>query len=918
MNGALVIILAFAYLGLLYGIAYFAEKRSGSTNSWVNNPYAYALSLAVYCTAWTFYGSVGRAADSGIDFITIYLGPIISAPLWWMTLRKVIRISKIHRISSLADFISSRYGKDAWLGALVAFLCFIAVVPYLALQIKAISESFNLLVNFDATEHLQNLEPVRTGLNDNTLYITIFLTIFIILFGTRTIEANKRKEGMVAAIAFESVIKLLTFLFIGIVITYGLFNGFGDLFTQAAASESMRNFFTLNSETGYSDWFFLSLVSSFAIFLLPRQFQVAVIENVDEKHLQKAMWIFPLYLLLINIFVVPIAISGNLLFGEGAVNADSYVLSIPLMNDLNGVATLVFLGGLSAATSMIIVSTIALSTMISNSIVVPFFLWFIKSNESEESNLQQLVLNTRRASIVVILAIAYLYFQILGNNTPLVSIGIVSFIAISQFAPAFFGGIYWKKGTRMGAIMGIITGFVMWFYLLILPELASAGVLPQSINAEGFFGLSWLIPGQSLMIEGLSTHSNAIFISLFVNCVFYGGVSIFGTQKSVEAYQSEMFVDVFKYSKIYENSVIWRGTAYFPDLRSLLIKFLGNKRTTEVLDRYARLNNIDWDTNPNVDSRVITFAERLLSEAIGSASARIMVAKVVQEQDINITEILDILKESQQTLELNRLLKQQSEQLRKTGEDLKDANDRLTKFGELKDEFLYTVTHELRTPLTSIRAMAEIIYDNPELEEEERQRFIKTITTEAERLSRLISNVLDLEKFESGSQQIVLAKNALEEVLKGAVESVQQLMDEREIQFSIHLQENLPELYIDRDRILQVVVNLLSNAIKFCNQQEGVIRLVADMHEDTIRIEVRDNGNGIKQEEANLIFDKFYQVKNQTRKKPEGSGLGLAICKNIIEKHAGQIWVESSEHQGCSFYFTLPISIQQQTQAAEL
>src|SRR5881396_398496 len=241
--------------------------------------------MAVYATSWTFYGSVGRAAASGVGFLPIYLGPTLVAALWWLVLRKIIRISKVNRITSIADFIASRYGKSSNLGGLVTIIAVVGILPYISLQLKAISMSFSVLLGYP-----EIVMPAQSGstpvLRDTALYVALIMAAFAILFGTRHIDASEHHEGMVAAIAFESVVKLLAFLAVGVFVTYGVYHGFGDLFTRAAADPKLRAMMTPLGGVagGYASWVWLTILSMMAIMFLPRQFQVAVIENLDEKH----------------------------------------------------------------------------------------------------------------------------------------------------------------------------------------------------------------------------------------------------------------------------------------------------------------------------------------------------------------------------------------------------------------------------------------------------------------------------------------------------------------------------------------------------------------------------------------------------------------------------------------------------------
>ncbi|MGA0034030.1 MAG: histidine kinase, partial [Burkholderiales bacterium] len=362
ITGALIVALSFGYVGLLFAIAYYGDKRADAGRSIIANPYIYTLSLAVYCTSWTFYGSVGRAATSGVGFLPIYLGPTLMAALWWYVLLKLIRISKAHRITSIADFIASRYGKSHLLGGLVTIIAVLGIVPYIALQLKAISASFSIVLQYPVEVLTFGALNDLPFLHDNTFYIAMLLAAFTILFGTRHLDATERHEGLVAAVAFESVVKLVAFIAVGCFVTYGMFDGFADIFRKAASNPELNALLTQAGAAGsYANWASLTVLSMLAIILLPRQFQVAVVENVDERHLNKAIWLFPLYLFAINIFVLPIALGGLMHFPAGTVDADTFVLTLPMAERATWLALLAFIGGLSAATGMVIVETIALS-----------------------------------------------------------------------------------------------------------------------------------------------------------------------------------------------------------------------------------------------------------------------------------------------------------------------------------------------------------------------------------------------------------------------------------------------------------------------------------------------------------------------------------------------------------------------------
>ncbi len=895
----LVILFSFLYLGLLFAIAYWAEKNSQS--KWVNNSYIYALSLAVYCTAWTYYGSVGRAADEGLDFLTTYIGPVLVSPLMWVLLRKIIRICKVQRITTIADFISARYGKDPFLGGLVTLVCVIGILPYISIQIKAISVSFSTLMGTEV------IGREASFFDDTAFYITLFLSIFTVLFGARKVDANQANNGLIVAIAFESVFKLVAFLIVGLYVTFVIFGGFEDLFTQASALPDYAKLVTIDEKDGYANWMWLNLLSMMAILLLPRQFHMGVKENKDEQHLKKAMWLFPLYLLLINIFVIPIALGGNLLFQGQQVDTDTYVLAIPVSNGNSPLAMIAYLGGLSAATSMIIVSTTALAVMLGNSVFMPTIVRSKRLSTVFANNLSLILVRSRQAMILLIMLFAYLYFKNVSGQFSLISIGLISFAAVAQFAPAVLGGIYWKGATRHGAIAGIIIGFILWFYTLIVPTMINSSGTGSYILSDGLFGIALLRPQEFLGLTSLSYINIGVFWSLFFNVCTFFVVSVFSVRSTKETNQAEVFVDIFKYSMVYESSIVWKGTAYVEDIKSLISAFLGKERTERAFVKFIKNNNLD-SRSAEADFRVVNYAEKLLAGAVGSASARALISTVVKEDHIDINEVFQILQESQRVISDNKELKQKSEELEIASAKLRKANRELTQLDKLKDEFISTVTHEMRTPITSIRAFSEILTDHTDLEPKERAHFLRTIISETERMERLINQVLDLEKMESGQLKMDLVPVQLNDIVKDAVNALEQLAKDKGIDLSVDLLNRLPPVQGNRDRLMQVLINLVSNAIKFCDPEKGVIVVSTSNSDGTAKLSVEDNGIGIPGESRKLIFEAFYQAKDQNLKKPGGSGLGLTICKKIIERHNGKIWVENNKTGGSVFTFSLPLS----------
>jgi Na+/proline symporter/nitrogen-specific signal transduction histidine kinase len=894
-----ILAVSFAYLGLLFGIASYADRRAAAGRSVIARPEIYALSLAVYATSWTYYGSVGRAAGMGAGFLPIYLGPTLMFALGWLVLRKIIRISREARITSIADFAAARYGKSTLLGGLVAAIAVVGIVPYISLQLKSISNTFTILEGYP--ELTTPVNQPESLLADKGLYVALALAAFTILFGTRKLDVTERHEGMVAAIAFESVVKLVAFVAVGLFVTFAMFGGFADVFERAEALPDARALFEVGGpEAGYGSLLWLTVLSMLAIVLLPRQFQVTVVENVDERHLDRAIWMFPAYLLAINVFVLPIALGGLVTFQGAGVNADTFVLTLPMAEGQQALALFAYLGGLSAATGMVIVESIALATMVSNNLAMPALLR-ARGRLAEEADLGRVVLGIRRATIVAVLLLGYAYFRLAGEAPALVEIGLVSFAAVAQFAPAILGGLFWRGGTRDGAIAGLVAGFAVWVYMLLLPSFVRSGWLPESLTEEGPFGIELLSPVAFLGLEGLDEVSHAMTWSMLANVGLYVGVSLCGRPTAAEAGQAALFVDVFR--RTGSDARFWRGSARVADLEALLARFLGPQRARAALERHARGRGLTWPVDGRGDAQLVQHVETLLAGSIGAASARVMVASVAEEEPLGIDEVMHILDETSQAIAYSRELERKSAELEAATAELREANRRLQELDRLKDDFVSTVTHELRTPLTSMRAFAEILLDNPELEAAERERFLHIVVEEIERLTRLINQVLDLSKIESGRAEWAIADVDLAEVIEDSAEETAQLFAERGARLELQVAEGVPAVAADRDRVKQVLLNLLSNAARFC---EGRVRVELSERNGAVRVDVRDNGPGIAPEQQRAIFDKFRQGADGADDRPAGTGLGLPISSQIVSHLGGELWVESVPGEGATFSFTLP------------
>ncbi|MYL24403.1 histidine kinase [Halomonas alkaliantarctica] len=886
---------AFGYLALLFVVAAWGDRRAEAGRTVISSPTVYALSIAVYCTAWTFYGSVGRAAAHGPSFLLIYLGPTLAMLAAPFLLRKMVRIAARERITSIADFISARYSKSTGLGALVALMALITITPYIALQLKAITVSHAILINYpDSADTTLTNESFWV---DKSFWVALVLAVFIILFGTRHLDASERHEGMVAAIALESLVKLAAFLAVGLFVVFGLFAGPGDLFRQVALTPELENLMSLESVPGGATGWVGMLVLAFLAFItLPRQFQVLVVENVDERHLKRASWLFPLYMLLINLFVIPIAMAG-LLLGDAAGNPDSFVLTLPLLAGIDALPLFVFIGGLSAATGMVIVETIALSTMVSNQLVMPLLLRIKHLHISHQGRLAGWLLGIRRIAIVLILLLGYLYHALIGDSYSLVTIGLVSFAGAAQLAPALLLGLYWRGATRQGATLGLIAGFTVWGYTLLLPGFAQSGWLSATLLTEGPGGIAWLTPYALFGLEGWDIYTHSLLWSMLANVGLLVGVSLFTRQTPLEQTQAALFTQALHPNL--QTTSLWRGQTTQGELRELLERYLGATATQRV---FAKVPESDSATNEPATTELITRAEQALAGSLGSASARVLINSVVRGEALDLESILSILDTTSQTLEYNRELKQKSQELARIGEELRTANERLRELDRLKDEFVAMVSHELRTPLTSIRAFAEILRDGETLTDEKRRHFLGVIVHESQRLSRLIEEILDLARLESGRLTLNPETLDLAALAKHSVDAISRLQEKRGVTLDVNIEVTPAMIVGDPDRLEQVIINLLDNAGKFADHDDPQVLLRLYRHKKNYRLSVEDNGPGISANERERVFEKFHQIEQSSdsakRGRPKGSGLGLPISRGIVAHLGGRLWVDEGATLG--------------------
>ena len=644
-DGWLIITCSLLYIGALFGIAYVGDRLGKNRAAPVGRPYVYALALGVYCTSWTFFGSVGSASAKGFDFIAVYVGPIVAFTLALPLLRRITLLTKSQNITSIADFIAARYGKNPAVAAIVTIVAVVGVLPYIALQLKAISQAIDVLLR-------QPEQAAPLPSHNMDLLIAVILAVFTILFGARRTDATEHQRGLMLAIAVESVVKICAFLVVGIYIVYGIGDGFGPLIDKAMARPDIAHVFNTGIHGGAL--LTVSLLSFVNIMLLPRQFYVTFVENVSKEELHKASWLFPLYLIAINIFVVPVAMAGSLLLRNNYPH-DMYLLALPLEANNHMFTFIAFLGGLSAATAMVVVETVALSIMLCNHLLMPLVLKRPAMATAGEPDMSGLLLNIRRAVMLAIILAAYAFFDRIGNAS-LSEIGLLSFAAIAQFAPAFLIGLFWRRATARGAAAGILAGFGVWAYTLLLPKLIGHTAIGAAILKDGPFGIAFLRP-EMLFYLNFDHLTHGVVLSLSANMLALVGVSLIRPLEPIERLQTNLFIEeagpglspAFK---------PWRTTLSFAELMATVARYLGEERTSRSFCEYMSSRGLDPASPGQADPHAIKFTENLLASAIGAPSSRLVMSLMLRRLNVGRESALKLLDEASEAVQYNRYLLQ--------------------------------------------------------------------------------------------------------------------------------------------------------------------------------------------------------------------------------------------------------------------
>jgi PAS domain S-box-containing protein len=640
--GWVLLLVSLAYVALLFGVAYFGDRRPlYPSRAWLR-PIVYSLALAVYCSSWTFYGAVGSATRDGLSYLPIYLGPILLFLVFVSFFERLVLIAKEQNITSIADFIASRYGKYQPLAVAVTVIAIVAAIPYIALQFKAVAMSIEVLSGSTG------VAAAEYWFTDSAFYVALLLAVFSILFGTREISATEHHHGMMLAIALESLVKLVAFVAVGVFAIWVL-GGLPEVRPlPRVEGPDARGLLPAG--------FLAQTVLAFAaIFCLPRQFQVGVVECEDPQDVRRARWLFPAYLIIISVLVVPIAVAGLTLAAGQSVHPDSFVLWLPLRFGHNELALFAYIGGFSAATGMVIVASVALATMISNDLVMPALLRIRRLKLDQRQDISSIVLAVRRISILLMALLAFLYYRSSTEGQYLANLGLLAFVAVAQFAPAIIGGMYWRGASKAGAMGGLVAGFLVCAYTLLVPSLAGSGYLPMAIVTEGPWGMTWLKPQALFHLEGWDPITHGTFWSLLINIAFFVFLSLRYRPSVEERLRALPFLEPHALRPAAAAAAL-PGRASVGDLWSLAERIVGERGAARAFTEYAETQAKPLNRSDPANRALFQHTERLIAGAIGATSARRMLTSALRGTGMEIGEVVSLLDETSQELRFNREL----------------------------------------------------------------------------------------------------------------------------------------------------------------------------------------------------------------------------------------------------------------------
>jgi Na+/proline symporter/signal transduction histidine kinase/CheY-like chemotaxis protein len=1027
MTGWMAVLATLVYICGLFAVAHYGDTTGRQFLAGRVRPIVYALGLCIYCTSWTFFGSVGVASSSGFDFLAIYIGPLLVIGFGRPALERIIHLAKGQNITSVADFIAARYGKAQSVAALVTLICVCGTVPYIALQLKAISTSLAAVLSSIETTHY-----VSGAVSQHLLIaVAALLSGFAMAFGTRRVDATEHQGGLMLAIATESIVKLFAFLVVGAVITWAAFDGVDDLITRSRAALGDYNpFLKLPDPVNFIT---MCLLSASAILLLPRQFHVTIVENRDVNDVKAASRLFPLYLIAINLFVVPLAMAGIVTFAPGTVDRDMTVLALPLQFNADFIALLTLIGGLSAATAMVIVECVALSTMVSNDLVVPLFVRSGRGGDTVRSgDIGAKILIVRRVAIVAVLALAYAYL-VHAEQAALAAIGLVAFACIAQIAPVFLGGLLWPRATARGAIAGLLAGTVVWAYTLLLPSLDPGSLPFGQLASEGPFGIALLRP-TALFGSELPILVHGTCWSLVANVLAFLTFSLTRPANRIERVQADYFVGKHAPSTTGPQR-LWRASVTTGELEALVARYLGAERTREAFADFLKHRGSGVSADEPADVHLLRFAEHQLASAIGAASSRLVLSVLLKRRNISRQTALRLVDDASAAILYNRDLLQYALDFARQGITVFDRDLRLIcwnrEFRELinlpndlirvgvtaqevlrfnakrglygsgdaeaqitarlkaltsedepsrvklhpsgevieirsarmpdgslvttytdvtaqvaaeeslekrvaerteelmrvnvelarakaqadeanisKTRFLAAASHDLLQPLNAARLYATSLSEGAASSRgaavTEMRKLAHNVDLSLEAVEEILTTILEISRLDAGALKPELHAFSINDILEQLRIEFAPMAREKQLELKV-MSCSVPVLS-DRRLLRRLLRNLVSNAVKY-TPPKGRVLVGARRRPGGVRLEVRDTGVGIPQDQQKIVFREFTRLEPAQQTAP-GLGLGLSIVERLGRVLDHGVNLRSAPGVGSVFSIDVPAAAQ--------
>jgi Na+/proline symporter/signal transduction histidine kinase/CheY-like chemotaxis protein len=651
----LLITVSIGYISLLFLLAYLGGKYR-HTLAAKQHSIIYALSIGVYCTSWGFLGTAAQAAHGTFTYISLYVAPVLLFVFGWPFIQRIIKISLQLNITSIADLLSARFGKSQKLAILITIVALIGTMPYIALQLKAIVFSYIIL------QENQDLPVWQLG-----LIISIILTGFTILFGVRTIDISERHPGVMIAIAFESFVKLIAFIILGIYVSYFIYDSPTQIIDLSLEHIDMQRQL---SPSGLVGMLGLLIIATSAFLCLPRQFQVMFVEIKETKYANLSRWLIPIYVMIFAFFAAPIGLAGFMQYGD-SVPADAYALFLPSTNGQLWMSLFAFIGAISAASSMVIVSTIALSTMLSNEIVFPLMFKYTRRKHNDFSQFQSQLLIIRKLLVFLVIALSFSLLLMSPPDT-LASLGEVAFGAIAQIGPVLFAAFFWRKATLSGVLSGLLIGFSIWIIFNFLPQL---GLYAHPLQGSPY-------PGTTVVT----------LFGLLVNIITMWIVSISTRQSLREQMQSKFF---YPQRKAAQWSLPKQPKVDIHELEFLVARFIGAQKAELSFKTFAQKHhNLKAK---EFDEALIFHAETTLAAVLGSASAKLVTSFAMGGQDMAFDQVAQLVEESSnQQLEFSRTVLQSAIENAREGISVIDSelklvawNQRYLDIFQFPEEFIY-------------------------------------------------------------------------------------------------------------------------------------------------------------------------------------------------------------------------------------